>query len=105
MGSTISIACASISAVTACASVKLAIMIFNMNYEAARDIHKINESIERIETILRGLVAARQRKKLTPTLPLPNDPSLSDSSSPDSELDDDWWCLFTQPDDDDAKEH
>ena len=100
MGSTISIACASISTVAACASVKLAIMIFNMNYEAARDIHKINESIERIETILRGLVAARQRKKLTS-----NDPSLSDSSSPDSELDDDWWCLFTQPDDDDAKEH
>lgn len=101
MGSTFSIVCCGASTFAAVASVKLAVMMFNLNYEAAHDIHELNERLARLETMVSTL-----SKKLTPPAkpespisPLP----ISDTSSDANSLDNDWWCLFNHADQAHAK--
>lgn len=108
MGTTVSILCAGVSTAAACASAKLAMMVFEMNFQNARDLHEINEKLARLETvqqtILRAAAAARQRNQPPPP-PTEDESATSPHSSLDSGLGDDWWCLFAQSDTAHNKQH
>lgn len=105
------VACAGVSTVAAIASVKLATMMFNMNYDAARDVHEINERIARLETMMTAMAKnlspvlkahAAASKPESPISPLPRPAGTEENSS---DLDSDWWCLFTHADQAHAKKH
>ncbi len=103
-----SVLCAGISTVATCASAKLAMMVFEMNFQIARDLHEINEKLARLETaqqtILRAAAAAAVKQR---TLPQQHDDSAAtpDTTSHDDGLGDDWWCLFAQSDTAHSKQH
>ena len=109
MGATVSIICAGVSTAAACASAKLAMMAFEMNFQTTRDLHEINEKLARLETaqqtILRAAAAARQRNQPQPQSPTEDESATSPHSSLDSGLGDDWWCLFAQSDTAHSKQH
>jgi hypothetical protein len=103
----VSVLCAGVSTAAACASAKLAMMLFEINFQTARDLHEINEKLARLEsvqqTILRAAAAARQRSQPPPTTE--DESATSPLSSLDSGLGDDWWCLFAQSDTAHSKQH
>ena len=71
-----------------------------MYYQTARDVHDLRERIARLETRLTPLAtAAEQMAKEEAQQQIKDDAASTKSdNSHHAKLDDDWWCLFSRPD-------